>query len=340
MGRTASAVAAFLLLVFAGEPVVLHGAVQAGSPSYARAVGFSSGVDLVRLNVAVTDQRGQPVLGLGREDFLVREEGVPQTIAIFRPDAVPADVAILIDASASLRGQEPVVRAAAVSFLQTLRPGDRASVTAFDTGVHLLQEWTADRHLLAQAVRRIGARGDTALYQAVYVTLRGFDRTLDDDGIPRRQVVVLLTDGEDSRSLVPFDDLLDAARRAGVTVYAIAVRTSRLVLDARGADRVRFDEFKLKQLAGETGGRCFALEHTGDLPRIYQSIAEELAGQYLLAYVPAPRDDALGRVPGAVPMFRRVSIEVPRRGGASARTRSGYYVGPPESRVASGGNAR
>ena len=112
-----------------------------------------------------------------------------------------------------------VVHEAAVGFLKTLRDGDRGAVVTFADSVNILQPLTADRAALEQAVRRAAPRGSTALNNAVYVALKEFGRTAQQDGEVRRQAIAVLSDGEDTSSLVTFDDVLALARKSGVNIY-------------------------------------------------------------------------------------------------------------------------
>jgi VWFA-related protein len=153
------------------------------------------------------------------------------------------------------------------------------------------------------------------LYEAVYIAQHELGRVEQGDE-PRRQAVVVLSDGEDTRSWISFDDVLGQAQRSAVTVFTIM--PSPPVPDwARRAGRGQQVRFDMRRLAEVTGGRAFAPANIADLEPIYWEIGAELGQQYLLGYVPsAPREG-----------FRRVSVRVETRPGLRARTRSGYYAG-------------
>jgi Ca-activated chloride channel family protein len=211
-----------------------------------------------------------------------------------------------------------VVHQAAVGFLKTLRPGDRGAVVTFADSVSVVQPLTADRALLETAVRGTVARGSTALNNAIYISLRQFGKSARQDGNVRRQAIVVLSDGEDTSSLVSFDDVLALARKTGVNVYTVGLQSK--YTSARQADlgEHRYfseSDYSMKTLARETGAQSFFPDST-QLKGVYDSIALELANQYSIGYVPAnERTD--GR-------FRRVVVQMVSKPELRPRTRLGY----------------
>jgi Ca-activated chloride channel homolog len=177
-----------------------------------------------------------------------------------------------------------------------------------------LQPFTGNRALLSDAIQRTRAGGSTSLYNAVYITLRQTDQikpqSRDD---LHRDIIVLLSDGEDTSSLVTFDEVLEAAKRSQTVIYTIG-------LGFQGAPD-RFGpakgEFALRRLAQETGGRLFVAKRGEDLADVYTQIADELTSQYVLGYL--SRNE---RHDGA---WRTVAVRV-RRPQLQARTRTGYYA--------------
>ena len=186
---------------------------------------FKSGVDVVALNVTVIDPEQRPIGDLGRQDFAVFEDGVQQQISYFETSVVPLDLAILVDTSVSMGPKLPFVKKAATTFAGLLRPGDRAAVLGFSNQVHVLTPFTDNLAEVTGAIDRTQAGGATALYNAVYVALREFGRAVAPGDPVRRRAIVVLSDGEDTASLLSFDEMLAEARRAGVTVYTIGLRT-------------------------------------------------------------------------------------------------------------------
>jgi Ca-activated chloride channel homolog len=288
---------------------------------------FRTAVDLVTLNVAVTDGLNRPVPGLGRSDFQVLEDGVAQDLSFFSATDVPLDVVLLVDSSSSVSPKLPFIEQAAAGFIATLRPIDRASVMSFTTQVRVVQPFTSDRLALRQAVHGLPARGDTALYTALYVALDNFERMRREGAADarsvRRQAIVVLTDGEDTASRVTFDDLLDRARRAGIAIYPIALDGDGLRSPAITSPRRFFStaDYALKSLAQETGGRAFFPVRLEELDGLYQAVADELSTQYALGYVPkVERKDGT---------YRRISVLIASRPDARSRTRMGYYSPGP-----------
>ena len=258
-------------------------------------------VDLVELYTTVLDRKGRPVPGLAREDFRVREEGEPQELLRFEwVEGVPIHAAILLDTSTSMVEEiDQAERAALRFFEQLLTPRDRAAVMTFADRPRLVVPFTNDRAVLAGGLVGLEVEGETALYDSVIYSLWYFS------GVRGKRALVLLSDGEDSRSRYRFEDALEYARRAGVAIYTIGLGLPAKADLARAA---------LLRLAAETGGRSFLVSRNDDLAEVYRSIELELRSQYLLAY----QSSATGEG------FRRVEVEVSKP-GVSAATVRGYY---------------
>lgn len=305
-----------LLLVVPSAGAQLEGSVPA-LPGSERPT-FRSGVELVTLNVTVTDERRRFVDNLGPNDFAVYDDGVRQELAFCGAASVPVDVAILLDLSSSMTGIAELVEQAALGFVRTLRADDRGMVIGFAGRPQVLQPLTHARVYLESAVRGLQMGGETALYDAVYLTLQEFARERKRSSAPRRQALVVLSDGDDTASLIDGDEALVAARPSGVTIYAIRLAT--LTSPTQPAlVRNRFTskaDFMLRRLAQDSGGRVFTPKAPKHLADVYADIAAELSAQYLLAYVPAlrPGDDRSGGI----------SVRVPSRPEVTVRTRRGY----------------
>jgi Ca-activated chloride channel family protein len=281
---------------------------------------FRSGVDLVTLNVTVTDGQDHHLPGLNQQDFQVLEDGVPQQLSFFAASQVPLDVALLIDCSSSMQEKLEIVREAANKFLDTLRPGDRGELVSFNSQTKVLQAMTTDFPALHAAVGKTVARGGTALYTALYITLDQFMKRAPKNAEVRRPAIIVLTDGEDTASLIQFEDLLERARRAGVAVYSISVvsPSDAKETELQGGKRyITESDYALKTLAKETGARAFFPLQISELTGVYASVATELSTQYALGY--APR---LAKADGA---FHRVMVRLMSRPDARLRTRTGYY---------------
>jgi Ca-activated chloride channel homolog len=290
---------------------------QTVAPVGAQGPVFKSGSALVALNVTVQDDGSRFVGGLKPEDFAVYEDGVKQDVQFFESAAVPIDLIVLIDTSSSMGDKLDVVHDAASGFLKTLRAGDRGAVIGFSDSVRVLQPLTTDRAALEGAVRSTGAKGSTSLNNAVYVALKSFGQSARPGatGHVRRQAIVVLSDGEDTSSLVSFDDVLTLARKTGVNVYTVSLQSKYAAALQAGRRYFSESDRAMKLLARETGAQAFFPLADG-LRNVYSTIASELASQYSIGYVPAnPRAD--GR-------FRRVVVQVITQPQLHPRTRPGY----------------
>ena len=271
-----------------------------------------SSVDLVALDVCVKTRDGHPSKGLKAEEFLILENDVAQKLALFSiAGHMPVAVNLLVDNSHSMTGVRlDRAKVAAAEFIGTLRQDDLVEVMSFNDRVNLRYPLGADREQAKLSLNDISATGMTRLYEAVLVALRSLDRAQRDRSIEYRNVIIVLSDGEDTGSRPPFDDVLEDVRRSGVLVYTISLRTG-------DDDRVAAPRWEMALLAYDTGGRAFGVRDVAELPRIYQEIGVELVHLYRIGYVPSPlaRDGA----------WRTISVRVPTA-DLVVRTRSGYYA--------------
>ncbi len=275
---------------------------------------FRSGVDVVSLNITVTDARGQYLTDLDQAEFTVVEEGVKQDLLYFSKSNQPIAMSLLIDTSASMEERLLVAQHAAVGFAQRIREQDLAQVVDFDSRVEIVQGFTADKAALEKAIRGTASGGSTSLYNAIYIALRelGKVKARSQDEL-RRQAIVLLSDGEDTTSLVSFEEVMELAKRSETSIYTIGLQPR----DPTYLKGFREAEFVLRQFAQETGGRSFFVQRAEELTGVYGQIADELSSQYTLGYASknTKRDGA----------FRRVQVQV-SRASATARTKRGYYA--------------
>ncbi len=280
---------------------------------------FKSGIDVVALSVTVLDPQARLLAGLRRDNFSVFEDGIRQDIAYFETSDVPLDLALLIDTSVSMEPRLGFVQKAATGFVDALRQGDRAAVFAFSSHVRPMQAFTADRALVRQAIEATTAAGGTALYNAVYVALRAFEKVAE-DGRVRRRAIVVLTDGQDTASLMSFDDLLAEAKSSGVTIYTIGLHADAPGIYTAQQARGYFStaDFAMRQLARETGAKAFFPTGLPSLADAYAEIGRELATQYAIGYV--------SRNPMRNGAFRRVTVRISDSPGAQPRTRTGYLA--------------
>lgn len=278
---------------------------------------FRVGVDVVSLNVTVTDGNGKYVTDLNQEDFDVYEDGVRQNLTFFSRTQQPISLALLLDTSASMEEKMPIAQEAAIGFAHQLHKEDQAEIIDFDSQVRILAPFTGDGAALEKAIRATTANGSTSLYNAIYISLKELRKTkAESTSDIRRQAIVLLSDGDDTSSLIEFDEVLDLAKRSETAIYAIGLRQGEV-----GRREFKEAEFVLRQLSQETGGRVFFPTDARELPKIYQTIWEELSSQYSIGYTSGnPKRD------GA---WRRIAVRI-QRPGLTARTKQGYY-GPTGS---------
>jgi VWFA-related protein len=305
-------------LLFAAVPVA---PAQQPSPDASQPPPsvFRCGASLVSLNVTVTDASKRFVRGLQVEDFAVYEDGVQQRVQFFEAGDVPIDLILLIDGSSSMRDKMGVVHEAALGFLKTLRDRDRAAIVSFSDNVSVAQPLTSDRAALEIAVKGTQANGATALHNAIYISLKEFGRSAQHGGDLRRQAIAVLSDGEDTSSLVSFDDVLSTARKSGVSIYPIRVQSEFSGLRAQQDTAKKYfseSAYALKTLAQETGGQAYFPGQITDLKNVYAGIAQELSAQYSIGYTPTNvRRD--GR-------FRRILVQLPLQPTLKPRARAGY----------------
>lgn len=272
-------------------------------------------VELVNLVFTAADRKGRVVEGLGPNDFELFEDGKRQEIEYFsdpgKGSDIPLTIALLVDTSGSVRRKLEYEQAAAAQFFrEILRPDrDLALIIQFDSEVNLVQDFTQDPEALYRALATLRAGNNTALYDAVYLAAE--EKLKGEAG---RKVIVVLTDGADTSSLVKKETAIEAAQKNDILIYGIGVHDSRFAADFG----------VLRKFARETGGEFFSpkarIEEIGDA---FRSIQRDIRGHYSLGYTPSNRlrDGA----------FRKIELRA-KRSGVRVRTRSGYYAPRPSTR--------
>jgi Ca-activated chloride channel homolog len=275
---------------------------------------FKSGVELVSLSVTVTDAQHRYVTDLDQSAFTVIEDGAKQEPLYFSKSNLPIALSLLIDTSASMEERLLVAQNAAVGFAQHVREQDLAQVVDFDSRVEIVQKFTNDRAALEAAIRKTSSGGSTSLYNAIYIALRESSkvRARSSEDV-RREAIVVLSDGEDTTSLVSFEEVMELAKRSETSIYTIGLQPR----DATYQKGFREAEFVLRQLAQETGGRAFFVQKAEELSGVYGQIADELSSQYSIGYASTNirRDGS----------WRKIQVQVARP-NVTTRTRRGYYA--------------
>lgn len=283
-------------------------AVAAGSAQQV----FRSSVDLVHFGVVVTDRENAPILGLQPDDFEIVEDGKPQKISFFaggEPEtAPPLHLGFMIDNSGSMIQDIKDVQTAAIKFLNAVDNVEDITLADFDTEVRIARFGPDDYPRLIERIRSRKPDGYTALYDALGVYLNGAAMLTGD------KILVLYTDGGDTRSSINRGELLELMKISDVTIYAIGY------LQHQGSGRINQQQV-LTQFASVTGGQAFFPNSMQDLEKMYDRILREIAGRYSLGYVSS--NQAMDGT------WRDVKIRLadrPELRKAKVRTRGGYYA--------------
>lgn len=279
---------------------VLAIAVGAGSASGRAQTPptFSAGVEVIRVDVLVTDG-DRPLRGLGPADFEVRDNGIVQEVSLVTAEKLPLNVILALDTSGSVAG-EPLdhLRAAGQALLGRLKPEDRAALITFSHDVTLQQALTGDLAEVGRRLTQVVAAGETAIIDASYAGLMVGESDVG------RELLIVFSDGVDTASWLTEKQVLEAARRADVVVYGVAVR---------GTEKPDF----LRELGGLTGGSVLEVDSTRDLGAAFVHVFDEFRQRYLISYSPT------GVAPGG---WHLLQVSVKRR-GATVRARAGYVGG-------------
>jgi Ca-activated chloride channel family protein len=273
---------------------------------------FRGGVDLVNVAVTVTDSKGSLVADLTSDDFEIYEDGRKQTMRYFAAgdgDAGPAlHLGLLLDVSESMGEDMSFSKTASIKFLNTLTDAVDITVVDFDTEVRAARYSQREFARLIERIRQKKASGFTALYDAIGVYLD------DAGGQDGRKIMLLYTDGGDTRSSISFRELMDLLKVSDVTVYPIG-ELEHQSSSGRSAQRLL-----LQQIAEVTGGQAFFPTAVKELDRVYDKVVAEIRAQYAVGYVSTNE-----RTDGA---WRKVELRVVRKDGKDLRVRSrkGYFA--------------
>ena len=271
---------------------------------------------LVNVPVTVVDAGGLPVGGLTREDFAISEDGRSQKLAIFeRESSTPLSIVLSIDASETVLTSERLEREAAKHFVRgLLRAQDEVDLMDFSDTVREIISFTNDPKRIETGLGELQRGSETALYDAVYLGSERLGQTRTGDG--RRRVLVLISDGGDSKNKASYQQAVEEAQRAGVTVFAIII-----VPIAADAGRNTGGEHALIQMTDDTGGRYYYVEDPKQLEAAFSKVSDDLRTQYVLGYY-APRGSR-------DTSFRRLTVslsDASLAGKDTLRYRKGYYV--------------
>lgn len=273
---------------------------------------FRTQIDLVNFAVVVTDKQGAPIAGLTADDFEVKEEGKPQAIRYFAegtPEtAPPLHIGFLLDTSGSMEDDIKDVRTAAIKFLNAMETAVDITLVDFDTEIRVARYGAADYPHLIERIRRRKPDGYTALYDALGVYLNGASEQTG------QKILIMYTDGGDTRSALNHGDVLDLLRASDVTVYVVGYLEHQ-PQSSRPAQRQQLERFAVM-----TGGQALFPLSVKDVDKMYDKIEREIAARYSLGYTSTDE-----RTNGA---WRDVDIRLKRQDlkGAKLRTRDGYFA--------------
>jgi Ca-activated chloride channel homolog len=279
---------------------------------------IKTGVDVVNFSVILTDKQGAPITGLKAEDFEVVEEGKPQTITYFTQgdpedgdnlgEAMPLHLGLTLDTSGSMERDISDVRTAVIKFLNANDSAMDFTLVDFDTEIRVARYGADEIQRLIERIRRRKPDGWTALFDAVGVYLNGAG---PQDG---QKIMLLYTDGGDTRSELSFTDTVSLLKGSDITLYAIGY------LENQSSSMRTQQQTQLQRMAQITGGQAFFPSSVKELDKIYEKIQREIAARYTIGFTSTD-----SRKDGE---WRKVEIKLKRTDlkNIKLRTRSGYFA--------------
>ena len=242
---------------------------------------LSTQSNLVNLNVLVTDQNGNPIGGLGKSNFKVFDDGVPQTVTNFSTAEAPMTVCLLIEFANKWWGYLYLALEDSYQFLNFMKPDDWVAVIDFDLRPHILQDFTHDRSQVRGALDTLRMPGfsEINLYDALSFTL---DRMKDIQG---RKAIVAICTGFDTFSKLTYGQMLKIAKSSNTPIYPVSILEWVSVRYGDSIDTLQARN-GLTYIAKFSGGEAYFPRFEGALPDIYQQIASQLRHEYSVGYVP------------------------------------------------------
>jgi Ca-activated chloride channel homolog len=300
------------LIVFVTFSFTLAGVARPQNEDFT----FSVDVQLVQLPVSVLDKDGHPVSGLEKDNFQIFEDGVQQEVTFFKHEDIPLSVGLVIDNSGSMHNKRERVNSAALSFAKESNPDDETFIVNFDDAVYLEQDFTSNIADLVAALSHLDTRGQTALYDALYLSADHLN-----NGKKDKKALLLISDGEDNASKFGLDRVLAKMRESKIIVYAIGLLEPN---DERGSffgkSPSKKDREVLEKFAQTTGGRAYFPKSVDEVGELCRRIARDLRNHYTLGYTPSNR-----KLDGT---WRKIEVRIsPARplSKMTVRTKEGYY---------------
>lgn len=273
---------------------------------------FRTGVDLVHFGVVVTDKQGAPITGLTESDFEIMERGKPQAISFFAAGdpliAPPLHLGFLLDTSGSMGEDISDVRTAAIKFLNAVDTAEDVTIVDFDTQVRMARFGATEYPRLIERIRSRKPDGYTALYDALGMYLHGASAQTGE------KILVMYTDGGDTRSSITMSEAMDLVKASDVTIYAIGY------LEHQSSSAKNEQRMQLQRFTSLTGGQAFFPTSVKEVDKMYEKIQREIAARYSMGYTSTDT-----RTDGA---WRDVDVRLTRKElkGARLRTRGGYFA--------------
>jgi len=271
----------------------------------------------VQLPISVLDKEGRPVNGLTKDHFQIFEDKVQQTIKTFKHEDIPLSVGLIIDNSGSMRNKRERVNSAALAFVRESNPDDETFIVNFDDSAYLEQDFTGSIGDLIDALDNIDARGETALYDAVYLSADHVKAGKRD-----KKALLLITDGEDNVSKYGINKVIEALKQSKVTLYAVGLLEEN---DQRGGLFKKPPSKKAKEdlqkFAEITGGQSFFPKNIDEVEELVKHIAHDLRNHYTVSYTPTNT-----KLDGS---FREITVKLnpPKNfGKLTWHTKQGYYA--------------
>jgi Ca-activated chloride channel family protein len=267
---------------------------------------------LMRVTANVTDRAGRAIAGLERKDFSVSEGDTPREVVEVETARTPFNLVLLLDVSGSVEERLDFVRKSALAFVNTVSPQDRVAIISFRDDIKIISGFTTDRGLLAQRIKDIEAGGGTALYDALAYTLVDTLKPLRDE----RTAIVVISDGDDNRSFIPFTNILETVIETGAVIYPLYIPSGLIPAASAPAavttldpTRTRFlaltsraDE-EGRKLASVSGGVYYPVRRFEELQRAYDDVVAQLRTSYTVSYATT-----------SAPARGRVRVRVAREG--------------------------
>lgn len=271
-------------------------------------ITFEAGTQRVVLHTTVMDKNDRVVTDLGREDFKVFEDDVPQEILQFVQEDVPVSLGILVDNSGSMRDKRQKVNTAALEFVRASNPEDEVFIVNFNDEAFLDSPFTKSQERMQDALQRIDSRGGTALYDATGMSL---DYLLE-EGKHDKKVLLIVTDGEDNASRGTLEKLVRRLQETDTIIFAVGLLSEE---DRRSAKRA---QRAIRHITRATGGASYFPDNTDDVHALTQQIAHAIRNQYIVIYRPDENKE---------PGFRRVRVAlVGKARKYDVRHRPGYFA--------------